>query len=394
MYLARDKYGRLGRKMGEWGMGDTSTPAAATPATPAASSTPATPTAVIETPMCAERTSNVYVNPNQIQADQDYWDSVQQTTAQAQAQNDAATQSSQAIADDVWYKQAKELDSFQNNIPENADDATLKNYLVNCVGTTESMRVASSISPNFNINRLAPGQVFQTPTQNPNADFNEFELMGNPLTRDGQYGVVTDWDRFLQGREMQNAEVQDPSAMNGNNNSILYKVPQKLSGMGSRPTRKRPVFAAHPQQQMGYMGDDGDDSEDADMAANAAAQVSAGTSVATAAPAGSSADDYNALPNAPASSSSSSSSSGINWTSVLTAGVASAGSVLTAAEKAAGIKPATTTVIAAPGAVATTGGIPTVLIFGLLGVVALGAGIFIFKKMRSGKPQATVTAKA
>ena len=361
MYLAMDKNGRLGRKMGQ-------------AAAPVSASPTAVPQATIQAPPCAEYTSNVQASPAQIQSDNQYWNSVDAYANQCQAQKQAQAQSAQALADSLWYKQAAELNSFQNKVPANADDQTVINYLIKCVNTPESERMARSISPNFNINRLAPGSVFQTPTQNPDSDFNQFQLMGNPLTRNGQYGVVTDWDRFVRGVEMENAEITGSSAIQ---NTILRKHPS-FGRMGSYKNE----FAT-----MGDDGDDGDDSEDADMAASAAAAASAPpVSVAAAAPAGSSASDYTSLPDVPAgaTTTTSSSSSGINWTSVLGTGLTSAGGIIS---KELGIKPTTTTgatgVAAASAPGATILGMPAVLVYMLFGVTAIGAGIFIYKKMKS-----------
>lgn len=413
MYLAMDKFGRLGRKIKT--LGD------------------ANGTAVVAAPDCASPTVNVYANPNQIAAQNNYWNLVDQAASLAKAQSDAQSQSSAQIASQAWTASAKDVDSFQNMVPENMSESALKDYLIQCVNTPQSTAVAKSISPNFNINALAPGKVFSEPTQNPNSDFNIFELAGNPLTRNGVYGVMTDWDVFVKGQEMTGAEIHS-----GNSNSTCnpsascnYPVPtlspaqkaarsvakaarlnagpstpvsssagittqsssagpstamseddsQEISSMnGGQST----VLYKHPRfMQLGRMGsvgstfgDDGDDSDDY----NALPDVTDSTP-------GSSASDYNALPDAPAtatqpvaSTTPAAASSGVNTTSLLQSGLTDITGLLSSALKTTTPTKSSTVLVSPSAASTTVMGIPTSIFYIGLAIVAAGGVWFMLKR--------------
>lgn len=211
MYLAMNKYGQLGRKIPS--MGDN---------------------AVIAPPVCADRTSSVIVNPNMAIADSDYWNSVAAAQEDLVNQTQMTQEEINQNADEVYAQANAQMLAYQNDVPEDQDQAALRRYYAMLNTTPESVKSAMTVRADFSMATQVPGEPFTTPTLNPMSDFNQNELVGNPLTRDGSYGVVTDWDRFVKGTEMQNSEVHT-------NNSIMYRLPQAQMGRqgGRRRSRRR-----------------------------------------------------------------------------------------------------------------------------------------------------------
>lgn len=86
------------------------------------------------------------------------------------------------------------------------EELKMKHYFSQQMGMTETEKVARSIKADFNIN----AQSIETNPLRPivkRADFNQFQLRGNPLTRDGIQGHVTDYERIVSGGELDNDHV-------------------------------------------------------------------------------------------------------------------------------------------------------------------------------------------
>lgn len=84
----------------------------------------------------------------------------------------------------------------------------LKSYFAQQLTQSETERVVRSIKADFFDNEMIPDYQEGVKAGVRSADFNIRNVVGNPLVRDGKYGVVTDYDRLVQGLELDNDAVQ------------------------------------------------------------------------------------------------------------------------------------------------------------------------------------------
>jgi len=83
------------------------------------------------------------------------------------------------------------------------DQLKIKQYYSQQMGRTQSENVARSIKADFTNNQ----RMIETHPNRPivpRADFQQFQLRGNPLTRDGIQGHTTDFERIVRGEELDN----------------------------------------------------------------------------------------------------------------------------------------------------------------------------------------------
>lgn len=83
------------------------------------------------------------------------------------------------------------------------DQLKIQQYYSQQMGRTQSENVARSIKADFTNNQ----RMIETHPNRPivpRADFQQFQLRGNPLTRDGIQGHTTDFERIVSGQELDN----------------------------------------------------------------------------------------------------------------------------------------------------------------------------------------------
>lgn len=91
---------------------------------------------------------------------------------------------------------------------------------------TQTERVLRSIKADFRETEMMPAGPEGIKSGVRSADFNQNELRGNVLVRDGVYGRVTDFDRIVEGTELDN----DVVAVAG----TMLRNKSEMSGMSGR----------------------------------------------------------------------------------------------------------------------------------------------------------------
>lgn len=159
--------------------------------------------AIVEAPRLAERRSDLYISTRSIDEDEAYWKAQEnKARAEYQAQMLRADyeKRAQKLIDDA---NRKKVLSEQAKKPLSVEDTQVKAYVARTMGLSETEKVSRSISADFDINVEVKEAGKLRPIV-PRADFRLQSITGNPLTRDGSYGVVTDYDRFVRGQELDN----------------------------------------------------------------------------------------------------------------------------------------------------------------------------------------------
>ena len=217
MILAKDRFGRIGRKVPGQGFEAKVVPSS-----------------------MGERRGDLYLSARQIEEDQAYWDQ--------KANEERAFRQAQAIAN-IARRKAKEQRAQSEARRIKAQQAAAKfdpmNELLKShyakkgmMGETET--VALSVAPaDFSSSGANPGVVpgeDMTGGQQWRADFRQQLIKGSPLTRDGVYGpAVTDYDRFVQGVDVNQTDIVAGGTMLGRHNGSIAPAGngrQALSGMG------------------------------------------------------------------------------------------------------------------------------------------------------------------
>lgn len=185
MHLARSKNGTIGRKIRSMGEN-----------------------AVIEAPAQGEHQTNVQVNYGSLAKDEMYWKEKEKKfqekllKAQEQGKNKARLQEKAFRAFQNSALQAQALISI-NPI----EDALKKKFAREAI-SSQSANVVASLKPDFYDRELVPAPQEGIKSGVVPADYYMTKIVGNPLTRDGKYGSVTDFDRIVRGEELDNADVR------------------------------------------------------------------------------------------------------------------------------------------------------------------------------------------
>jgi hypothetical protein len=211
--------------------------------------------AQIEIPPGAARTGTVEVSARSIEQDQQYW---QEMDRRAQAEAEARitrARFERASARAAEDQRRALIESQQVPATYNLEEEKLKRYFARNMGMSESERTARSVRADFTINEMIPGNPKRP--MNIRSDYRQMEIVGNPLTRDGSYGVTTDYDRFVRGTELDNDLVPVPQS------STLLRAKNNGNGGFSGPNgeplyRPRPSESLRrsPRAQMGYDEED------------------------------------------------------------------------------------------------------------------------------------------
>lgn len=216
MLLAKDKNGRIGRKIPNKGFN-----------------------AQIEIPPEASHLGDVYLNTNRLEHDERYW------------KNEEALQIAKAKAREEQEKlkrKALELRSLERNHaikdqqrkPLSRDQRLLGNYFRRQMGLTEQEKVARSlVTADFSQSGADP-QIIPVPDEYKGvwaADYRWEKVIGNPLSRDGVFGPgVTDYDRIVKGSDIH--QWNEPTVVGGTqlgvyNDEVKFAKNNQLSGFGS-----------------------------------------------------------------------------------------------------------------------------------------------------------------
>ena len=205
MHLARDKYGRIGRRVRAMGE-----------------------SAVVALPSVAASLTNVEVSPAMIDKNQHYWEAKEKALQKELSLKRQQREAKQAAKNKEIRAQAAKVAKLQMEIPMNPIEQALKKQFALQAKASESSKVVKSLKADFYDREFIPVPEEKIRVSARSGDFEITNLVGNPLTRDGRYGVVTDYDRLVRGQELDNANVQ---LVGG---TILRKLPNKRrdSSMG------------------------------------------------------------------------------------------------------------------------------------------------------------------
>lgn len=195
MYLAKDRFGRVGRQKPGVGY-----------------------EAEVESPAQGVRRGNVYLSEGQIEDDQNYYQAkANQMRALAEAERVAAIAKRKAEIIEAT-KRAREVLSFQKIAEADPMNDKLRRHFGITMGRTQSEQVANSVSSDvvqtnadFSSQGGRPEVVLSKDDKRPimwRSDFRTLRIVGNPLTRDGSYGpAVTDYDRYVHGVDVNQTDV-------------------------------------------------------------------------------------------------------------------------------------------------------------------------------------------
>lgn len=225
MHLAKDKHGRIGRKVPGVGFD-----------------------AKVETAPQAERRSSVFVSPFTIENDEKYWKNVEsKKIAKQEAQ--AAKEFVKRQAEEVKkQKVSQSLEKHQAAAKFDATQDIMLQYFQKSLKLGETQKAINALSPahlpanpaDFSASggnvqyvrgeRMTGGTEWR-------ADFRDRLIVGNPLTRDGVYGpAVTDYDRIVQGVDVNQTNVVQASLpIAGGTMLGRYEGENVTPGMGSLP---------------------------------------------------------------------------------------------------------------------------------------------------------------
>lgn len=204
MYLARNKNGTIGRRVRSMGE-----------------------QAVVATPAVASHASSTILSYGSLERDQAYWQAKEK-----EFQRNLEIQQQKILADKA--KKAQERRSLeaqvlneQQKIAINPLEDALKRQFALAAVSPETERVVKSLKADFYDRELvpAPQELPKYGAQSP--DFNIFGIVGNPLSRNGRYGTVTDFDRIVKGTELDNDEVKVVAG------TMIRNISETRRGMGS-----------------------------------------------------------------------------------------------------------------------------------------------------------------
>ena len=192
MYLARDKHGRLGRQVKSFGEN-----------------------AVVESAPVVADHRNIYVsNESIIQDDLNARYDDRKKRAEARAMQ-IAQKRAQAL-EMARQRQGMLLAQEQQvGIPEDKDNAAIRNYFIRQANMSETERMNRSMKADFYDREMVPGLPTVSRAFNPRADFSTNAITGSPLTNDGSFGPSTDYDRFVYGTELDNDRIEDGAMIVG-----------------------------------------------------------------------------------------------------------------------------------------------------------------------------------
>lgn len=165
-------------------------------------------TAQIAVPAQASYASSNIVSYNTIDKDQAYWDNQEKIRREKFL-------AEQAKQNDLKAKRAAERAQMETLILQQQtkayidplQDALKRKFALDAV-SPETERVVKSIKADFYDREMVPAPQELPKYGAVNPDFSNFDITGHPLTRDGRYGTVTDFDRIVKGRELDNADVK------------------------------------------------------------------------------------------------------------------------------------------------------------------------------------------
>jgi hypothetical protein len=185
MILARNKNGQIGRKTRSMGEA-----------------------AVVSLPTQAAHTANVILDPNTLDKNQKYWNDRELAFKKNLeiAAHKANVISAQKKAE--LKKLEKQALKMQKQTVINPLENALKIQFALQAKSPQSARVVESLKADFYDRELVPVPAERIPTGVRSPDFAIYHVRGNPLTRDGEFGVVTDFDKIVSGQELDNTNVQ------------------------------------------------------------------------------------------------------------------------------------------------------------------------------------------
>ncbi|NJM09361.1 MAG: hypothetical protein HC883_00215 [Bdellovibrionaceae bacterium] len=201
MYLAKNKHGEIGRKVPGSGFD-----------------------AKIDRSAFGERRGNVYLSESQIENDQAYWDQVENSTRAIRQAEAVANKVKQIAETRRQMQRAQEVSAFQRLAKLDPMNEKLRQFYAKKAMMGETATAVSSLqlpsaSADFSSSGANPQYVEGNPMTGGDqwrADFRQHMIVGNPLTRDGVYGpAVTDYDRFVQGVDVNQTDVVDAPIAGG-----------------------------------------------------------------------------------------------------------------------------------------------------------------------------------
>jgi len=236
MILAKDKNGRIGRQIP--GVGEQ---------------------AQVQYAPEAGHRGNVYLSTRSIEADQAYYAREEQeriAKVRAERLRNIVKRNAQRIEQEA---RAKEIQAHQGLGSYDSNRERLRQHYArkNAMGETESVISSLLRTPaDFSESGANPQIVESDESKRPvvwRADFRQELVVGNPLTRDGEFGpAITDYDRYMTGVDVNQTDVVAGGTMLGR-----YDGSNAPAGMGIVPfTVKQPQFRKklHPHGVPSGMG--------------------------------------------------------------------------------------------------------------------------------------------
>lgn len=160
----------------------------------------------VATAVSADQRGELYVSTSTLARDQALLDAEKtQKLAVAQARKIQKENFQRKYYQDFLTAQ-KQAQLEAKNKPLNSDEVKMKRYFSEQMGRSETENVARTLKADF----YDRTQILETQPSRPivaRADFMASKLTGNPLTRDGAYGPVSDYEKIVQGVELNNDRV-------------------------------------------------------------------------------------------------------------------------------------------------------------------------------------------
>lgn len=191
MILARNKNGQIGRMIPGTGM-----------------------QANVETANMGDHRGSVYISARSLEADENYYAQKEREESYAketQRLKDIAIRQAEIIQ---HRKRAQDVEAFQRLARLDPMNEKLKLHYARRAGMGESDIVSDGLLRNpadFSSSGANPEIVAAEAGKRAiawRADWRQHLIVGNPLTRDGEYGpAVTDYDRYVQGTDMNQLDV-------------------------------------------------------------------------------------------------------------------------------------------------------------------------------------------
>lgn len=213
MILAKDKYGRIGRKIPGIGFD-----------------------AKIDVPKKASHQGDVFLSPAALEAEESRHKEREQYEIAMQKAKAARLRAQREAEALIAKKQHFELKAMEQAKKHNPEQEALKKYFGLQMGMSETDKVARSlVTADFSQSGGNPQIVPSGPAYKGvwSADYRKDKIVGNPLSRDGVFGVgVTDYDKIVSGidvHQWNTVAMQNEKVVGGTIHGVLHDVDKHMA---------------------------------------------------------------------------------------------------------------------------------------------------------------------